>query len=107
MKPTYPMKIEPIAPGVPKDRKVYFEVFGCQMNKLDAELMLEGLLQKGYHLVHDLDEAGVILYNTCSVRERAEERAVMRMTGFKRRKKEEPDLILLFLTVQFLTQKWE
>jgi len=94
LKPTYPMQIEPIAPDIPKARKVYFEVFGCQMNKLDAELMLEGLLHKGYHLVHDPAEAGVILYNTCSVRERAEERALMRMTSFKRRKKEEPDLIL-------------
>ena len=65
---------------VPKSRRVYFEVFGCQMNKLDAELMLEGMMQRGYQLVHDPAEAGVILYNTCSVRERAEERAVMRMT---------------------------
>lgn len=94
MKPTYPMQLESTALDVPKARKVYFEVFGCQMNKLDAELMLEGLLQKGYQLVHDPDEAGVILYNTCSVRERAEERALMRMTSFKRRKKEEPDLVL-------------
>ncbi len=94
MKPTYLMQADPIASDVPKARKVYFEVFGCQMNKLDAELMLEGLLKKGYHLVHDPEEAGVILYNTCSVRERAEERALMRMSSFKRRKKEEPDLIL-------------
>ncbi len=94
MKLIYPMQTAPIAADVPKARKVYFEVFGCQMNKLDAELMLEGLLQKGYHLVHDPEEAGVILYNTCSVRERAEERALMRMASFKRRKKEEPDLIL-------------
>ena len=69
MKLIYPMQTAPIAADVPKARKVYFEVFGCQMNKLDAELMLEGLLQKGYHLVHDPEEAGVILYNTCSVRE--------------------------------------
>ncbi|MGE4619257.1 MAG: tRNA (N6-isopentenyl adenosine(37)-C2)-methylthiotransferase MiaB, partial [Planctomycetota bacterium] len=94
MKLTYPMQLEPVATDVPKARKVYFEVFGCQMNKLDAELMLEGLMQKGYQLVHDPEDAGVILYNTCSVREQAEERAVMRMTSFKRRKKEEPELVL-------------
>ncbi|MBT5739010.1 MAG: tRNA (N6-isopentenyl adenosine(37)-C2)-methylthiotransferase MiaB [Planctomycetes bacterium] len=94
MKLTYPMKITPIAADVPRSHRVYFEVFGCQMNKLDAELMLEGLTNRGYHLVHDPEDAGVILYNTCSVREHAEERAVMRMTSFKRRKKREPDLIL-------------
>ena len=94
MKPTYSMQTVEVDKAVPKSRRVYFEVFGCQMNKLDAELMLEGLMQRGYQLVHDPEEAGVILYNTCSVRERAEERAVMRMTSFKRRKKEEPELIL-------------
>ncbi len=94
MKLTYPMKKTPVADDVPRANRVYFEVFGCQMNKLDAELMLEGLSRRGYFLVHDPDDAGVILYNTCSVRERAEERAVMRMTSFKKRKEREPDLIL-------------
>jgi len=94
LKPTYSMQTVATDEVVPKSRRVYFEVFGCQMNKLDAELMLEGMMQRGYQLVHDPAEAGVILYNTCSVRERAEERAVMRMTSFKRRKMEEPDLIL-------------
>ena len=94
LKLTYPMQTAPIAADVPKSHRVYFEVFGCQMNKLDAELMLEGLKRKGYFLVHDPDDAGVILYNTCSVREHAEERAVMRMTSFKKRKQQEPELII-------------
>ena len=94
LKLTYPMLLEDTLKEVPKDRRVYFEVFGCQMNKLDSELMLESLTERGYQLTHDADEAGVILYNTCSVREHAEQRAVSRMSSFKQRKRQEPDLVL-------------
>lgn len=94
MKLTYPMRLESTEAVVPKDRRVYFEVFGCQMNKLDSELMLESLSDRGYQLTHNPEDAGVILYNTCSVRERAEERAVSRMSSFKQRKRQEPDLVL-------------
>ncbi len=78
----------------PKERRVYFEVFGCQMNKLDAEIMLEILGNAGYRLTHDPDEAGVILYNTCSVRQQAEERVYSRLGTLRRRKLREPDLVI-------------
>src|SRR5262245_35126251 len=48
------------------EKLVYFEVFGCQMNKLDAELMLATLSDHGYGLTEDIQRAGVILYNTCA-----------------------------------------
>ena len=82
------------APPAPKERRVYFEVFGCQMNKLDAELMLETLLDAGYTLTHDPDEASVVLYNTCSIREHAEERVYSRLGALKRRKEREPELVI-------------
>jgi tRNA-2-methylthio-N6-dimethylallyladenosine synthase len=97
VKPPYPMHLDPTAEVAPRERRVYFEVFGCQMNKLDSELMLESLAARGYQLTHDPAEASVILYNTCSVREHAEERAIMRLQTFRERKEREPDLVLALL----------
>ena len=95
MNPTYSMALgETAVDAVPKSHRVYFEVFGCQMNKLDAELMLENLTQSGYQLTHDPDEAGVILFNTCSVRFQAENRVISRMGTLKARKAREPELVL-------------
>ena len=91
------MQLDDRSTAAPRERRVYFEVFGCQMNKLDSELMLESLAEHGYQLTHNPDEASVILYNTCSVREKAEERAISRLQTFRRRKEEEPDLVLALL----------
>ena len=84
VQPPYPMTLDGNLDAVPMERRVYFEVFGCQMNKLDAELMMEILFEAGYRLTHDPDEAGVILFNTCSVREHAVDRAVSRMGMLKK-----------------------
>jgi 2-methylthioadenine synthetase len=46
-------------------KTVFFETFGCQMNKLDAELSLGLLQEDGYKIVDAVDEADVILFNTC------------------------------------------
>ena len=54
-------------------RKLYLETFGCQMNVLDSELVLGQLRAQGYESVEERDDADVILYNTCSVREHAEQ----------------------------------
>ena len=59
--------------------RVWFEVFGCQMNKLDAELLRSGLLGNGYAPADGIRSADVILYVTCSVREHAEERVYSRL----------------------------
>ena len=64
--------------------KVYIETVGCQMNVLDSELVVGSLRRVGYELVHDANEADVIFFNTCSVREHAEEKiysALGRLTG--------------------------
>ncbi|MCA8962393.1 MAG: tRNA (N6-isopentenyl adenosine(37)-C2)-methylthiotransferase MiaB [Planctomycetes bacterium] len=93
MKPPYMMALERRT-EVPREKRVFFEVFGCQMNKLDSELMLESLTSSGYALTHDVDEAGVIVYNTCSIREKAEERAYSRLGSFKKRKARDPNLVI-------------
>jgi tRNA-2-methylthio-N6-dimethylallyladenosine synthase len=78
----------------PRSKRVYFEVFGCQMNKLDAELMLGVLAQDGYVLTGDIEDAGVILYNTCAIREQAENRVFSKVSQLKSLKKSRPDTVI-------------
>jgi tRNA-2-methylthio-N6-dimethylallyladenosine synthase len=78
----------------PLQKRVYFEVFGCQMNKLDAELMLAVLMEAGYEPVGSPSEAGVILFNTCAVREHAEHRVFSRVGRLKPLKRKRPDLVI-------------
>ena len=72
----------------------YLETFGCQMNKYDS-LLVEGRFQKhGYTITAEPDEADVLLFNTCSVREHAEERVYSWVGELKRRKQERPELVV-------------
>jgi tRNA-2-methylthio-N6-dimethylallyladenosine synthase len=80
--------------SLPREKRVYFEVFGCQMNKLDAELMLGALLDAGYGLTGDPADAGVVLYNTCAVREQAENRVFSKVGALKKLKRQRPDLVI-------------
>jgi tRNA-2-methylthio-N6-dimethylallyladenosine synthase len=75
-------------------RKLYLETFGCQMNVLDSELVLGQLRAHGYQSVEDRDDADVILYNTCSVREHAEQKVWSRLGELRDRKKSEPSLVI-------------
>lgn len=53
-------------------RKVFFEIYGCQMNSNDGEVVLSVLKSSGYNKVDNIDEADVILLVTCSIRDNAE-----------------------------------
>ena len=66
--------------------KVYLETLGCQMNKLDSELALGQLRAAGHEIVDDTHEADVILYNTCSVRQHAENKVYGRLGLQSKRK---------------------
>jgi tRNA-2-methylthio-N6-dimethylallyladenosine synthase len=69
-------------------KKLYIETVGCQMNVLDSELVVGSLRRQGYELTHEPAEADVILFNTCSVRQHAEDKiysALGRLRGHKRR----------------------
>jgi tRNA-2-methylthio-N6-dimethylallyladenosine synthase len=69
-------------------RKLYLETVGCQMNVLDSELVVGSLRRQGFELVHEATEADVILFNTCSVRQHAEDKiysALGRLRGHMRR----------------------
>jgi tRNA-2-methylthio-N6-dimethylallyladenosine synthase len=75
-------------------RKLYLETFGCQMNVLDSELVLGQLRAQGYESVPDREEADVIIYNTCSVREHAEQKVWSRLGELRTRKRDEPNLVI-------------
>src|SRR4051812_49301135 len=75
-------------------RKVYLETFGCQMNVLDSELVMGQLRAQGYKSVEGREEADVIVYNTCSVREHAEQKVWSRLGELRDRKKREPGLVI-------------
>ncbi|MBV9154903.1 MAG: tRNA (N6-isopentenyl adenosine(37)-C2)-methylthiotransferase MiaB [Acidobacteriaceae bacterium] len=62
----------------------YIETFGCQMNAHDSEKVVGTLLQKGYTQVERPDEAELVLYNTCSIRDKAEQKVFSRLQQFKR-----------------------
>jgi tRNA-2-methylthio-N6-dimethylallyladenosine synthase len=69
-------------------KKLYIETVGCQMNVLDSELVVGSLRRQGYELTHEATEADVILFNTCSVRQHAEDKiysALGRLRAHKRR----------------------
>src|SRR5687767_12511509 len=75
-------------------KKLYLETFGCQMNVLDSELVLGQLRAQGYESVDDRDHADVILYNTCSVREHAEQKVWSRLGELRQRKAADPGMVI-------------
>src|SRR5580698_8446886 len=62
----------------------YIETFGCQMNAHDSEKVIGTLLAKGYSQVDTPDAADLVLYNTCSIRDKAEQKVFNRLQNFKR-----------------------
>ena len=71
----------------PSRPKVYIETYGCQMNVNDSEVILSVLQDEGYALTEDIEEADVILANTCSIRDNAEQRIWGRIDQFKLQKR--------------------
>ena len=75
-------------------RKVFIHAFGCQMNKLDAELVLSALRRAGYEQTRQPADADVILFNTCSVREHAEQRVYSNVGKLKHLKRRKPRVVI-------------
>jgi tRNA-2-methylthio-N6-dimethylallyladenosine synthase len=76
---------------------VYIKTYGCQMNERDSEQVARSLVVRGYRLVDDEAEADVILLNTCSVRDMAEQRAIGKMGMLQRLREKRPHLVLGYL----------
>ena len=81
-------------PGSGAARRVFIETYGCQMNVSDTELMMGVLKKAGFRRALALEDADVVLLNTCAIRERAEERVVGRLSQLSRVKRARPDLVL-------------
>jgi len=75
-------------------KRFFLENYGCQMNAYDSGGMERLLVEHGYTRVRTPEEADVLLVNTCSVREHAEERAMNRLSEFARLKAERPELVV-------------
>jgi tRNA-2-methylthio-N6-dimethylallyladenosine synthase len=66
------------------EKTFYLETFGCQMNAHDSEKVIGTLQQQGYHQVEAEEDAGLILYNTCSIRDKAEQKVFNRLNDYKK-----------------------
>src|ERR1700748_3916917 len=66
----------------------YLETFGCQMNVHDSEKVIGTLGQQGYAQVDDVESADLVLYNTCSIRDKAEQKVFHRLADYKKYLKE-------------------
>src|SRR5579862_5435335 len=66
------------------DKTFYLETFGCQMNVHDSEKVIGTLVSEGYRQVETVEEAGLILYNTCSIRDKAEQKVFHRLADYKK-----------------------
>lgn len=75
-------------------KKFYIETYGCQMNVADSEVVAAILKDKGFIHTKEKNEADILLVNTCSVRENAEQRVRGRVEGFSEIKKKNPDLLV-------------
>lgn len=81
-----------IAEKPENSKKLFLESYGCQMNFSDSEIVASILNEQGYNTTLDVKEADLILLNTCSIREKAEQTVRMRLSQFKNQKKENPNL---------------
>ncbi len=92
----YAAVIKPDAPQpkIDNGRSVYLETFGCQMNELDSELVRGHLSALGYKFTSDQQAADVVLYNTCSVRQQAENKVLSRLGIVAVNKREGAEVIV-------------
>src|SRR6476659_6036687 len=72
--------------------RLYIETVGCQMNVLDSELVVAALRKGGYELVDSPGKADTILYNTCSVRQHAEDKVYSALGRIRNLKRDRPDV---------------
>lgn len=75
-------------------KKFYIESYGCQMNFNDSEIVASILNQEGFGATRNVEEADLVLLNTCSIREKAEQTVRQRLTEFKKTKKNKPGFLV-------------
>lgn len=75
-------------------KKLYVESYGCQMNFSDSEIVASIMGDAGYETTNNANEADVVLINTCSIRDNAEQRVRNRLKQFQKEKKDNPDKVI-------------
>ncbi len=75
-------------------KQLYIQTVGCQMNLLDSELVVGALRKHGYELTDAVGRADVVLFNTCSVRQHAEDKIYSALGRLKHRKRKNPELVI-------------
>jgi tRNA-2-methylthio-N6-dimethylallyladenosine synthase len=73
--------------GEPR-KTFYLQTFGCQMNVHDSEKVIGTLMSEGYEQVQTVEEADLVLYNTCSIRDKAEQKVFHRLNDYKKLQKQ-------------------
>ena len=75
-------------------KKIFIETYGCQMNFGDSEIVVSVMQDKGYFYTENIEEADIILINTCSVRDNAEQRIWGRLSEMRRLRRKKPNLLV-------------
>lgn len=76
------------------NKKIYIETYGCQMNVVDSEVIFSIMRKEGYERTTSMDDADIILANTCSVRDNAEQRIWGRLEVFRTQKVKRPQVVI-------------
>ena len=84
----------PLAPADPFQKKFYIESYGCQMNFADSEVVASILMDQGFGVTRDFEQADLIFLNTCSIREKAELTIRKRLTEFRKLKQRNPGMLV-------------
>ncbi len=85
----------PDAPDADKNgKKFYIESYGCQMNFSDSEIVASILREQGYGATRNFEEASLVLINTCSIREKAEQTVRNRLQAFRKVKERNPGMMV-------------
>ena len=88
------MKLEDLRPLSGNGKRLYVETYGCQMNVGDSETLVSIMQDEGYRYTEDIAQADVILVNTCSIRDNAEQRIWGRLREFHRYKRARKGLVV-------------
>ena len=88
------MKLEDLRPLSGNGKRLYVETYGCQMNVGDSEILVSIMQDEGYRYTEDIAQADVILVNTCSIRDNAEQRIWGRLREFHRYKRARKGLVV-------------
>ncbi|MBQ3209471.1 MAG: tRNA (N6-isopentenyl adenosine(37)-C2)-methylthiotransferase MiaB [Alistipes sp.] len=88
------IEINSLRPLTGEGKRLFIETYGCQMNAGDSEIVVSIMQDNGYRYTEDVNEADIILINTCSIRDNAEQRIWGRLSAMRQLKKRKPSLIV-------------